>query len=153
MKSWWLPPIAKAALCWCCISQPVHAECYEEAGSKYGISPVLLRAIAITESNENPFAVSPVNRNGTRDYGKMQISSWWFDKIKQYGIEKKDLFNACQNVHVGAWVLAQSIQLMGNNWDAVGAYNAGPGRTREKARLRKIYADKVWANYVKLTGQ
>ena len=154
MKSWWLSRIAKGLLVTGAIlTADANAGCYEEAGIKYGISPLLLQAIAKTESSEDPFAISPMNRNGTRDYGLMQINSWWLEKIKAYGIEKKDLFDACQSVHVGAWVLAQSIQMMGSNWEAVGAYNAGPGKTKEKAMLRKKYAAKVWEHYQKLAGQ
>lgn len=124
--------------------------CYEEAGAKYGISPVLLRSIALTESHEDKSAISPMNKNGTRDYGLMQINSWWLDSLKGHGLTKDDLFDACQSVHIGAWVLAQSIRALGNNWDAVGAYNAGPSKNRKAAR--QAYANKVWKNYVKLTS-
>lgn len=128
-----------------------YGECYEEAGAKYGISPLLLKSIAMTESSENPAAISPRNKDGTRDYGLMQINSWWLDKIAAYGLSKDDLFNACQSVHLGAWVLAQSIRALGNNWEAVGAYNAGLSKDRRTAR--QIYATKVWKNYMKLMSE
>lgn len=132
------------------LSLNAWGECYEEAGAKYGISPLLLKSIAMTESQENDAAISPRNKDGTRDYGRMQINSWWLDKIAAYGLSKDDLFDGCQSIHIGAWVLAQAIQAMGNNWEAVGAYNAGLAKNRRAAR--QVYANKVWINYVKLMG-
>ena len=58
-------------------SQYICAFCFEEAGKKYGISPQLLWAIAKTESNFNPTAVN-YNKNGSFDYGLMQINSAWY---------------------------------------------------------------------------
>lgn len=37
---------------------------------------------------------------------------------------------------------------MGNNWEAVGAYNAGPAKDRGGAR--RAYATKVWKRYMTL---
>lgn len=154
MKSWWRSLSAKALAGLFLVAAPVAwGGCYEEAGRKYNIDPLLLKAIAVTESGENPGAISPVNRNKTVDLGLMQVSSFWLDKITAYGIRKEDLFHPCQNVHVGAWILAQAIQLMGNNWSAVGAYNAGPGKGPTRDELRRKYAAKVWNNYMKLVSQ
>lgn len=122
--------------------------CYEEAGAKYGIDPLLLRAMALTESSENPNAVSKANKDGSRDHSLMQINEWWFDKLERYGVTKEDLKNPCQSVHAGAWVLAQAIQSAGNNWRAVGIYNAGPSKKNEEKR--KQYVSRVWKHYQKL---
>lgn len=149
MKSWWRRQASKAAgVLALLVSATASGFCYEEAGQKYGINPLLLEAIAMQESGGKPGAVSPRNKDGTRDYSLMQINSWWLDKLAAYGVSKDDLFNPCQSVHAGAWVLAQAIQLMGNNWEAVGAYNAGPAKDRGAAR--KAYATKVWKQYMKL---
>lgn len=109
--------------------------CFAEAGLKYNISPDLLWAIAKTESNFNPKAINR-NKNGTYDYGVMQINSTW---AKTLGPDVwKNLGNPCQNIHVGAWVLAQCIERHGYNWEAVGCYNA-----RSKTK-RDIYASKIY---------
>lgn len=117
---------------------PAHAGelCFEEAGARYGVSPLILRAIALQESRMNPRALNR-NKNGTRDIGIMQINSSWLGFLKRYQISENDLYDPCTNIHVGAWILGSNFQRMGVNWTAVGAYNAAdPGK-------RMVYATRV----------
>lgn len=123
--------------------------CWKEAGDRYGIDPWLLYAIAEQESNFDPNAINDSNKNLTRDVGLMQINSFWLPKLKEYGISESDLFDPCINIHVGAWVLAQSIKVFGYNWEAIGAYNAGTKRTAARSRLRERYAVSVYRRYAK----
>lgn len=119
------------------------AFCFEEAAKFQNINPDLLKAIAYTESRMNQEAVN-VNRAESgevlsTDYGVMQINSAWFGKLRDLGISAEDVINnACVNVHVGAWVLAQNLKHSGENWLAVGAYNAGYAKRTERARERYI---------------
>ena len=115
-----------------------HA-CWEEAAERYGMNPYLLYAIARTESNLNASAINR-NKNGSYDIGLMQINSRWLPTLRKYGIEETHLWDACVNIQVGAWVLAQNVQRMGNSWEAVGAYNA------RNPELRIKYAQKVYRN-------
>ncbi len=109
--------------------------CFEEAGMLYGISPLLLRAIAEVESNLNPLAINR-NSDGSYDFGLMQINSSW---ARILGIDNWLLLgNPCNNVKVGAWILRQCIDRYGYNWEAVGCYNA---RSFEK---RIQYANKIY---------
>jgi len=55
----------------------VYERCFTEAGNSYNISPLLLWSIAKHESRFNPAAVNR-NRNGTYDFGVMQINSSWY---------------------------------------------------------------------------
>lgn len=114
--------------------------CWEEAAARYGVNPYLLYAIAKTESNLNPSAVNRANKNGSYDIGLMQINSGWLPTLRKHGIDEAQLLDACTNIHVGAWVLAQNMRRMGNSWEAVGAYNA------RDAQLRIKYALKVYRN-------
>jgi soluble lytic murein transglycosylase-like protein len=116
-----------------------HA-CWEEAAARYGVNPYVLYAIAKTESNLNPSAINRGNRNGTYDIGLMQINSGWLPELRKHGIGEAQLLDACTNIQVGAWVLAQNMRRMGNSWEAVGAYNA------RDAQLRIKYALKVYRN-------
>lgn len=97
--------------------------CLEEAAARYQVSPALLWSIAKVESGFNPLARN-VNTNGSEDIGIMQINSSWLPVLQRYNITRKDLFDPCISFHVGAWVLSNNIHRYGNNWKAVGAYNA-----------------------------
>jgi len=124
--------------------------CWVEAGKRYDIDPWLLFSIAQTESSLNP---SAINQNANSiDVGLMQINSFWFPPLKEMGINKNDLFEPCLNIHVGAWILAQSIQSFGNTWEAVGAYNAGTGKNEKANKQRKVYAERVYKRFVANAG-
>lgn len=117
------------------------AFCFADAAARYKVSETLLRAIAQTESSNNPNAHS-WDRDGSDGIGLMQINSSWLPTLAPYGIGRKQLADACTNVNIGAWVLAQNIQRYGDTWKAVGAYNA---TTPSK---QAIYVDKVWRNTI-----
>ncbi|MGR5178827.1 lytic transglycosylase domain-containing protein [Vibrio mediterranei] len=113
--------------------------CFDEAGRTFDISPSLLKAIAYTESRLDPNAINTSNKNGTIDYGLMQINSSWFSQLADFGVLENSVINEpCINVHVGAWILAQNMAQTGDNWLAVGAYNAGYRKSRQQARERYI---------------
>jgi len=115
------------------------AACWEAAAAQYGVNPQLLVAIARTESGMNPAALNR-NKNGSYDIGLMQINSSWLPTLRKYGVEEQALWDPCTNIHVGAWVLSQNMQRMGNSWEAVGAYNA------KNPAIRIKYALKVYRN-------
>ncbi|WP_326939844.1 lytic transglycosylase domain-containing protein [Actimicrobium sp. GrIS 1.19] len=126
-------------------ASPARA-CWEEAGLRYGVNPTLLYAIARTESGLNPNAINR-NRNGSYDLGLMQINSRWFPTLRRYGIDEQQLRQPCVSIHVGAWILAQNMQRLGNSWEAVGAYNA----TQPTQRL--AYARRVLQNLPRIPGE
>ncbi|MFC7518869.1 lytic transglycosylase domain-containing protein [Herbaspirillum sp. GCM10030257] len=113
--------------------------CWEEAAARYRVNPYLLYAIAKTESSLNPAAINR-NKNGSYDIGLMQINSSWFPTLRKYGLEEKQLYDPCTSIHVGAWILSQNMQRLGNSWNAVGAYNSS------KPDLRLKYALKIYKN-------
>ncbi len=78
---------------------------YNEAGKAHNVDPQLLWAIAYYESKHNPNAIHK-NKNGTYDYGIMQINSVHLPRLKKdYGITKDDLFDPKINILVGAEIL------------------------------------------------
>lgn len=130
-----------------CSSQ---ADCWVLAGQRYQIEPELLQAIAIVESGLNQYALNK-NNNGTVDIGLMQINSSHFPLLKQYNITDVKLRDdPCQNVIVGAWLLADNFRRQGYNWDAVGMYNVGNGRSERHTKLRNIYIRKIAKQYRQL---
>lgn len=103
------------------LPRAAEAFCFEEAGEAYGVAPGLLWAIAKVESNFNPAAVC-YNRDGSYDYGVMQINSSWANKL---GLRLWNSLNdPCTNVKVGAWILADCLGRYGYTREGIGCYNA-----------------------------
>ncbi|MEB0141186.1 MULTISPECIES: lytic transglycosylase domain-containing protein [unclassified Undibacterium] len=127
------------------LSNLAQAQCWNEAGARYQIDPVLLRAIAIVESGLNPQAFH-YNKNGTYDIGIMQINNSHLPRLSKFGITKKNLLSdPCVSIMTGAWILSEFIERSGYTWNAVGAYNAGLGKDRQD--LRNAYIEKVAKQY------
>lgn len=138
------------------LSFGAQAYCFQDAGRRYHIDPLLLKSIAWQESRLNQRAI---NHNRTRngkitstDYGLMQINSTHIPELIAKGVihSRNDLLNnACLNVEVGAWILARTFQTCGVNWKCLGAYNAG---FRENNPHRLQYARRIFATYKKMKG-
>ena len=113
----------------------LFAFCFDEAAKEYNVPVDLLRSIAEVESNLNPLAVG-YNKDGTIDYGLMQINSSWYGKLG-HQMWADLTVDVCSNVKAGAWILSQCIKTHGNSPEAIGCYNA----VSPEKRIR--YAKKV----------
>lgn len=125
-------------------------DCFDSAGAAYHIDPDLLRAVSFRESSWNPNALNVVS---SKNYavGLMQIHSQNLPHLAKFGITSGKLYkNKCLNIHTGAYYLALAFHRMGNNWQAVGAYNAGFKKTPTQAARRQKYANEVHAIYRKI---
>ena len=136
---------------------PAAAFCFQEAGQRYHVDPLLLQAIGIWESSLRPQAVNRnVDSNGkllSTDYGVMQINTSNANRLVQLGLIRRPedlLADACFNVQAGAWVLARHLRVCGNTWRCLGSYNAGfhPSAVQEAKRLR--YAKEIRTIYNRL---
>ena len=127
--------------------KPEHEVCFDKASARYSIDKKILKAIAKTESGFQERIVSRPNSNSNVDIGMMQINSSWLPTLKQYGISERHLLNACTNIYVGAWILANNFVSHGRTWRAIGAYNS-PTFSNQA-----IYARKVYSNYARLEAQ
>lgn len=126
----------------------VYANCWQHAASIYGIEPELLYAIAQQESGLKPYVIGK-NKNGSKDLGVMQINSSHLPRLKELGVNEKQLVeDPCLSVVVGASILSDMMKIYGYSWEAVGAYNAGISEKRKAARMH--YAEKVWSHYKKI---
>jgi Transglycosylase SLT domain len=109
--------------------------CFDEAGAMYAIHPDILRAIAKVESNYQVRAIN-WNRNGTYDFGVMQINSNWAYAL---GMERwKTLGDSCSNIKTGAMILSGCMKKYGYTWDAIGCYNSQTPDKRDKY-ARMVY--------------
>lgn len=136
-------------------SSSSFAFCFQAAGARYQIDPVLLEAVAVQESGLNPRAIN-TNRNKagkavSTDYGVMQINSTHIPTLIAMGVirSKDDLLNnACLNVQIGAWILAKHLQICGVSWSCLGSYNAGFADNNEMRR--RVYARRIYGIYNQL---
>jgi len=96
---------------------------YERIGNEYGVDPNILHAIALQETREQPSLVSDPNRNGTRDFGLMQINSI---NLAAYGLSEQTALNPELNVRAAARLI-YDIQRRGikSLLDIFSVYNAG----------------------------
>ncbi|MFP2241035.1 lytic transglycosylase domain-containing protein [Pseudescherichia vulneris] len=138
-------------------SVSAEAFCFNEAGARYRVDPLLLRAIARVESSMNPGAIGK-NMDGkkllSRDFGLMQINERQIPQLRAMGVLKNEqelLDNPCLNVQIGAWILAKHLQQCGVNWECLGSYNAGFAKNNSPRRM--IYARKIYATYMASRGE
>lgn len=122
--------------------------CFYEAGKYYNVSPELLMAIALVESNLNPKALNK-NKDGSYDIGIMQINTSWIPYLKRQGINESYIWDPCWNIYFGAMVLKHCMNLFGNTWKAVDCYNKG----QKKARHSSSYVWKVYKKIEKVKSQ
>lgn len=147
-----MPSAARATAAGAISWQDGARPCWVDAGARHGIDPWLLYALAYVESRHNPAAISPPNTNGTRDLGLMQINSTWLGTLRQYGIPRQALMNACASTYIGAWIMAKNFRRYGYSWQAIAAYNVGSLDTARRRKIGYAYASKVYAAYAKLTA-
>jgi cell wall-associated NlpC family hydrolase len=94
-----------------------YADLFAAAGTRHGVSPALLTAVARAESNFNPRAVSHAGAQGL-----MQLMP-----ATAKGLGVADSFDPAQAVDGAARLLAGHLERFGSTELALAAYNAGPG--------------------------
>ncbi|HHE6471354.1 TPA: type III secretion system invasion protein IagB [Providencia rettgeri] len=122
-----------------------YGDCWQHAALLFNIEAELLYAIAEQESSLKPNVIGH-NKNGSKDFGLMQINSSHLPRLKKIGVTEKQLTeNPCTSVVIGASILSDMMKIYGYSWEAVGAYNAGLSKKNKDARMN--YAKKIWKRY------
>lgn len=118
----------------------VPIECINQAAITYHIPASLILSVLSVEGGEVGSA-SP-NKNGSHDFGPMQINTIWLSKIGAYGYTREMIqYDPCINVMVGAWILSTNIANSQDLWYGIGGYHSyTPG-------LNYSYQNKVWNVY------
>ena len=123
---------------------------FERVGTEMGVDPDLLRAIARHESSFNPRAVSPVNPNGTRDYGLMQLNE---QTARALTLDVSRLLEPEYNVRGAVTLLKRVRSELGAQFDAiswVASYNAGTPAIKKHGVFNGAYVSAVvyhWLGY------
>lgn len=131
-----------------------YEQCFVGAAKRYEVNIRLLQAIAVAESSAKPETKEHTkNTNGTIDVGFMGVNTWWLPKLKKYGLGHSDLYDVCTNIYLGGWILSHSVDYFGNNWNAVGGYNAGTGKKPENQKARDRYSRRVYRYYRELNAR
>jgi soluble lytic murein transglycosylase-like protein len=127
----------------------VPVECINQAAVTYYVPAKVIISVLNTESGEVGMA-SP-NKNGTYDYGPMQINSIWLAKVAPYGYTREQIqYDPCINVMVGTWILSSNIAdslaaANGGYWQGVAGYHS------HTPYLNENYQTKVLTNYQRLS--
>jgi len=112
-----------------------------------GVPPEFAVAIALTENwTLNPRAVSPPNRNGTRDWGLMQLNDAYFPLSNWYCAET----NARTAIRHIRWLMDHPRTC--TFWSVAVAYNAGIKRLNRPPNSTLTYAENVMRKFNELSG-
>lgn len=121
----------------------VPIACVNQAAETYAVPADLILAIIFVEGGRNGIAMA--NKNGSFDYGVMQINSSWLPEVADKGSSSYRLqFDACHNVMVGTWILKKNIKSNSNLMQAIGNYHS------HTPALNQRYAKQVLFIYDKI---
>lgn len=126
----------------------VPIECINQAAVTYHVPATLILSVLAVENGKTGSA-SP-NRNGTFDYGPMQINSIWLSKIQLYGYTQQQLqYDPCVNVNVGTWILSQHIVKNASSlWRGIGDYHSHTARFNHNYQTKVSEVYRLLANYL-----
>lgn len=101
----------------------VPVDCINHAAIAYHVPAKVILSVIKQENGRNGLAKP--NKNGTYDYGVMQINTVWLSKLGNYGYTKENLqYDACKNVNAGTWILAQGLAEAKTAWRGIGNYHS-----------------------------
>jgi soluble lytic murein transglycosylase-like protein len=109
----------------------------QAAGSKVGLDPLLIIAVAAVESSFNPFAESAVGAQGLMQV----VPRFHKDKLPKQGAASEALLDPHTNIHVGARVLKEAIARAGSLEAGLQQY-AGAPADADSQYAAKVMAEK-----------
>jgi hypothetical protein len=122
----------------------VPVECINQAATTYHVPVTVIISVLRAEGGKNGLASK--NKDGSYDYGPMQINSRWLEKIAPYGYTTQDLqYRPCVTVAIGTWILSLSIAEGKNIWTGIGNYHSHTSKLNQKYSS-KIKTFRDWIN-------
>lgn len=101
----------------------VPVSCINQAAIEYHVPASVIISVIKTENGK--VGEANLNKDGSYDYGPMQINSRWIFQLRHAGYTSNDLqFDACKNVTAGTWVLAQAIADGKTFWSGIADYHS-----------------------------
>lgn len=134
---------------------------FAELEKKYGLPEGTLYAIAATESNGNPNAVSQLRWvNGKKSGGALGMFQFTDIARKETGLSREDSFNPEKSAEAAALLMSNYLKQAKGDWnEAITAYNAGFGTinkwkkgTGELSKENREYAIKVNTHRARYLG-
>jgi soluble lytic murein transglycosylase-like protein len=120
-----------------------YQQCVAEAEQRYQVPGLLIYSVWSKERGVVG-KTSKKNRNGSYDIGPMQINSSWLPKLAKFSIDEERLtWDACSNIHVGAWILRSNYVRYGDWTKAIISYNIGTSWVEPKLSIGLKYAQDV----------
>ncbi len=125
--------------------QQERVECSIQAANHYHIPPLVLLAVAEEEGGKPGQKVR--NRNGTLDYGAMQINTVSLAELRRFGIQEKHvLVKGCYPYFLAAWRIAGHLYYdSGDLWQRAANYHS------KTPSFNRIYRAKLLKWAAKLT--
>lgn len=118
----------------------VPVVCINQAAEAFHVPAQLILSVMKQENGRNGDAIH--NKNGSIDYGIMQINSSWLPTLSKYGYSKYDLqFDPCKNVTAGTWILAKSLAEGKSLWSGIGNYHS------HTPKYNEVYRNKIYDHY------
>jgi len=121
---------------------------FEREAMDWRLDPNMLRAIAKTENDAlDPIAIGRPNKNGTRDYGLMQINEI---TGAHFGETKASLLDPEVSIKTAAVYLDSlraELGTMFNDFAWVGSYNAGAPAVKKHGIVNPDYVAKVFFHW------
>ncbi len=115
----------------------VPIECINQAAVTYYVPAKVIISVIATEGGD--VGVARQNKNGTYDYGPMQVNSSWLPTIKKYGYTDKLLqYDPCVNVMAGTWILSTKITQARDYWSGVANYHSVTPLLNSRYKLKVI---------------
>ncbi len=115
----------------------VPIECINQAAETYYVPAKVIISVIATEGGN--VGVAKQNKNGTFDYGPMQINSSWLPKIRKYGYTPELLqYDPCVNVMAGTWILSNKITQSSDYWSGVANYHSFTPELNAQYKMKVI---------------
>lgn len=108
-----------------------HDDLIRDAAKKYGVDPMLIKAVVWRESKFHPDKVGTSGERGLMQVGEAAAADWAkAEKVETF--MPTDLFDPKVNLEVGVWYLSRALERWKGKADpvpfALAEYNAGRSR-------------------------